>query len=100
MQNRARQFLPFDALKGFKEALHIAEQEVEEKKILSDDFKEILDKKIRKLKIGDNVFIKHYSGIEYIETIGLVKKIDVVSHYIYLNHSKILFDDIIQVELC
>lgn len=99
MQNRARQFLPFDALKGFQEALRIVEQEVEEKKLLSDDFKEVLNKKISNLKIGDNVLIKYYYDIEYIETTGLIRKIDVISHYIYLNHTRILFDDIIEVEL-
>ena len=50
MQNnldRAKQFLPFDALKGFRKALEEKEKIYENKKDLSDDYFNNLDIKIK-----------------------------------------------------
>jgi len=41
--NRAKQFLPFDALKGFQEALREKEREFEEKRELSEESLKVLD---------------------------------------------------------
>ena len=79
MQNnldRAKQFLPFDALKGFRKALEEKEKIYENKKDLSDDYFHNLDIKIKNVKKDMNVRIKYYHDLEYIETTGVVKKID------------------------
>lgn len=90
MQNndfRAKQFLPFDALKGFKEALKIIELKV--------DNIDYVNKIINKLEIGSRVTIKYYVDFEYVETNGIVKKIE--NKKIYLLDSIINFEDIIDV---
>ncbi len=100
MQNnidRAVQFMPFDALKGFREALEKVEKFSEDKKEFSDDYFYVLNQKINKLKIGEKVLIKHYYELEYVETIDVIKKIDKVYKKLYLLNSVIEFDDIVEV---
>lgn len=92
MQNndfRAKQFLPFDALKGFNEVLKIIELKV--------DNNDYVKESISKLQIGDKVTIKYYLDFEYIETTGIVKKIE--KEKIYLLDSVINFEDIIDIML-
>ena len=99
MQNkdRAKIFMPFDALNGFREALRDVERVYEEKKELSSDIFEELNEKIKALNISDLVTIKHYYDEIYIETTGIVKKIDKYKKLIYIDNSIISFDDIIQI---
>lgn len=101
MQNnldRAKQFLPFDALKGFRKALEEKEKIIENKKSLDDDYFKELDLKIRNLKVGMNVCIKYYYDLEYIETIGIIKRIDINNKYIYVLNTKIDFDNILDIK--
>ena len=101
MQNdldRARQFLPFDALKGFRESLEKTEFLFENKKTLSSDSEEELNNKFLSLSIGNYVFVKYYYQFEYVESYGIVKKIDTIYKNLYLSNSKISFDDIIDIK--
>ena len=101
MQNdldRARQFLPFDALKGFRESLEKTEFLFENKKILSSDSEEELNNKFLSLSIGNYVFVKYYYQFEYVESYGIVKRIDTIYKNLYLSNSKISFDDIIDIK--
>jgi hypothetical protein len=97
--DRAKQFLPFDALKGYREAIAMVEKQFEEKKELSLDLEERLNEKISQIKKGDNVTVKYYYDLEYIETTGKVKKIDEVYKNITLLNTTISFDDIIDIDL-
>ena len=101
MQNdidRARQFLPFDALKGFRESLEKTEFLLENKKILSSDSEEELNNKFLSLSIGNYVFVKYYYQFEYVESYGIIKRIDTIYKNLYLSNSKISFDDIIDIK--
>ncbi|MBE6139627.1 MAG: YolD-like family protein [Firmicutes bacterium] len=100
MQNRvdrAKQFLPFDALSGFRDYLNNAEKIKQEKKVLSDDIENYINNELSKLKKGDSVIIKYYYGIEYLEISGVIKKIDNVEKCIFLLNSKIDFEDILDI---
>lgn len=101
MQNdldRARQFLPFDALKGFRESLEKMEILSENKKILSYDSEEELNNKFLTLDVGNRVLVKYYYQFDYIETYGIIKKIDTIYKKLYLNSCYISFDDIIDIK--
>ena len=50
--SRAKQFLPFDALKGFSEALREKEIEYEERKELSEESLVELNDKFNQIEIG------------------------------------------------
>ena len=95
---RAKQFLPFDSLKGFYELIEKEEKQKDNKKELSEDNLNDINKTILNINKNDNVLIKHYHNETYIETIGKVRKIDKINKIIYLDNTKILFDDVINIE--
>lgn len=97
--DRAKQFLPFDALKGFREAIKTMEEIHESKKDLSIDELNELDKKIKMVKKNDIIKVKYYYEDEYIETIDTLKKVDNVFKKLILKNNKISFDDIMDIEL-
>lgn len=97
---RAKQFLPFDALKGLQEALREKEIEYEEKRELSEETLSELDDMLNKLEIGDNVTIKYYKNRKYIEIFGIVTKIDSIKKKIQVNKdNSINISDIVKLDI-
>ena len=95
---RAKQFLPFDALKGFQEALRKKEIEYIPKKDLSEDVKEELGEILSSLDAGENIKVKYYNISQYEYILGKVKKIDKIKRkIIFQNASEIKFDNIIEI---
>ena len=93
--NRASQFMPFDALSGFREALKLAEKHVEEKKILGIDYEDFLNEQFKQLLVGDFVEVTYYNYTEYMKMIGVINKIDLVHKLIYISNLKIPFQEVI-----
>ncbi|MCO8193487.1 YolD-like family protein [Anaerofustis stercorihominis] len=98
-EDRAKQFMPFKALKGYDEALRIKEKVKVEKKEFSREYEEVLDYKLRQLKRNDIVKIIYYFKGEYIEKTGKVSKIDTVSRCLYITNDRILFDNIYDIDI-
>ena len=96
--DRAKQFLPFDALKGFKEAIKAKEKIIADKKQLSEDDAKILDYKLNKLSVGMMVKITYYLDNEYIKIEGLISKIDLDLQTIVVVKTKINIKNIINIE--
>ena len=96
---RAKQFMPFDALSGFYDLIDNENIDIKQKLILSDDMQERLNKKFQELKKGDNVLIKYYYDIDYIETTGIIEKIDTIYKNIYILNSVINIDDVIDIKI-
>lgn len=90
MLNRASQFKPFSALKGFDEVLKMVEDVALNKDILNDN--------LNKLKAGDYVKIKYFSNLNFLEIVGTIKKVDRNLKKIFLLNSKIDMKDIISIE--
>ena len=86
MVENAKQFMPFDSLKGFREVLEKKEIVKENRKILTDSSTEMLENEFKKLNIGSSVQITHYYNDQYIVTRGQVTKIDYVNKQIILNN--------------
>ena len=98
-QERAKQFLPFDALKGLQEALREKEIEYEEKKELTEESLSILQDEFNKIEIGSKVRIKYYKNNQYINIIGIVTKIDYIRKKIQINGKEnINMSDIIKIK--
>lgn len=96
---RAKMFLPFDALKGLREALREKEKVIVEKKELSEDQKAFLSNQLTKVKKLTLIKIIYYNGMEYEEIEGLVSKIDLeYEHCLYIQKQKICFSDIIEIQ--
>lgn len=95
---RAKQFLPFDSLKGFHEYLKNKERIVVERKHLSNDEYEELNRKIIQIKKGMMIKVVYYEGDQAIEVEGLVTKIDLeFTKSIRIVDHDILVKDMIEI---
>ena len=95
--DRAKQFMPFAALKGFEEAIEKAGKIVCERVILGEDAQAELDAALRELRLGDQVCITFYQGTEYVSPSGRVTGIDGINRRIFLSGKPIPIDDIASV---
>ena len=82
---RAKQFLPFDALKGLQEALREKEIEYEEKKELSEETLAELNNVFNKIEKGSFVKIRYYRNGRYKEIEGIVTYIDYIKKGIQVD---------------
>lgn len=75
-ENRAKQFMPFDALKGFREALAEEERLRVPKRELSEEQKEELNWTIKTVQKKDIVTVEYYHQEEYVQLTGMVSGVD------------------------
>ena len=98
--SRAKQFLPFDALKGLQEALREKEQEQEEKIELSEESLLELNNSFNKIEIGSKVKIKFYKNNKYVEISGTITNIDYIKKKIQIeNFLNINISDIVSISI-
>lgn len=86
--NRAKQFLPFDALKGLQEALREKEIEYEEKIELSEERLNELEIEFNKLEKGSCIKIKYYKNRQYVNISGIVTNIDYIKKKIQIDKTE------------
>ncbi len=98
MSDRARQFLPFDALKGFKEAIKKREKIKVDKIEISEDLAVELSYKLSQIEKGMIIKVIHYDDGEYIETYGMVSEFNETFGYLKIVKTKINFSDILDVQ--
>lgn len=95
---RAKQFLPFNALKGYYTLLEEKKKIKEERKILSADEYERLEREFVKIKIGSIIKVKYYLNDHYENIEGMVSKIDLVFKKIQIVKTEILIKDIVDLK--
>lgn len=93
-ERRAKQFMPFDALYGFREALAEKERIPAARKEFSEEKCEELDQKLRRLKAMDWVTIEYYSHGAYVWAEGFVTKIDLNKKILQIADTEIPFCDL------
>ena len=93
---RAKQFMPFDALKGFKEALREKEKIVVDKIDLGEDAIIEINNILTTLKIGDIVKVVYFKEKEYIEVTGMISKIK--NDFFVIVKEKIMYNNIYRIE--
>lgn len=91
---RAKQFAPFDALRGFAEALRAQERVIVPKVELSEDRKEELDRMMMSLGKNEMVSIIYYSKDSYVKVTGILTKIDLLTRQLSVVDTKIDFSDV------
>ena len=99
-ENRARQFLPFDALSGLKEALHEKELEHDAKMKLSDEQIEVISNSILNLEEKEKIEVTYYNGRIYEKKNGILDKVDYIRKKIIVDEIKINFYDILSIRRC
>lgn len=92
--SRAKQFMPFDALKGFREALEEKEKIIVPKRELSEEQKEELDYKIHRIHKMDIITAEYFQNGEYVKKTGVVSDINATSRTLRIVNTKIPFNDI------
>ena len=98
-EDRAKQFAPFDALKGLREALREKEIEHErqQKKELSDEDTRAIQERLAQIKKGDELEVTYFKNGYYVSIKGVVLKIDTIYRYLQIGDEKIFFDDILKL---
>lgn len=97
--DRAKQFMPFDSLKGFKEEISKRQKVVVKKRNLSEDDLINLNRLINIIQIGMIVTIEYYDGVDHIKLSGVVSKINLELRYICIVKTKIIIDNIIDIKI-
>lgn len=91
-ENRAKQFMPFDALKGLRTALAEKERIIVEKKELSEERKEELDRKLKRIVKRDIITVEYFDNGEYVRVTGMVSGLDLSGRVLKIVNQKISFD--------
>lgn len=94
MENRAKQFMPFAALKGYEEALRAKEKIVVPRVELSEEKKEELNRKMQQIHKNDMITVVYFSQGEYLQMEGMVSRIDVNAKVLKVVNTRIPFEDI------
>ena len=99
LSDRAKQFMPFAALKGLPDALREKEHITVPKVELSEEMAEELNRRMLLLEKGKIVTVIYFQKEEYIKITGMVSRIDETSRLLVIVNTKISFDDIFDVIL-
>ena len=91
---RVSQFMPFDSLKGFREALREKEKQVVSKVELSSDLEEDINEKLLNLKVGMMITVCFYDKDNYYTITGMVSKVDYENKYLAIVKKKIKFESL------
>lgn len=107
--DRCSQFMPFSALVGYKDEIIETARITNDRIILDDEYKEILDNKINSimsnLSFNPIVSITYFvpdeskSGGSYESVKGVIKKIDLYKNILIIDNKKICISDIIDIEM-
>ena len=98
---RAKQFAPFDALKGFREAIAAKEVVITPKRILSEERIEEINKKLKALEKGQIVTVVYYCEYErnYMQVTGTVGKVDCFWKTLQIGEVVVDFSEIDEILL-
>lgn len=101
VSERAKQFMPFAAVKGLDEALQQKrhERELIPRAELSDEQADTLNARLSRLQRGMDVAIRHYVAGEYEVTQGPLEQIDLTARRLRVAGRIIAFDDISNITI-
>lgn len=98
-EERAKQFMPFAALKGYPDALRKKEKIVVSKRELSEEYQEELDRVLHQIKKNDIVSVVYFCQGEYLKMTGMVSRIDETARVLKVVNTKIDFEELYTVEI-
>lgn len=97
-QERAKQFMPFAALKGYEKALREKERIVVPKKELSEDSGEEIDRRLHQIRKRDVITVVCFQEGDYVKISGMVSAIDRQARFLKIVNTRVDFDDIYNIE--
>lgn len=96
---RAKQFMPFAALKGFEALLSAVARPKETRVELSEDQIEELNKVLQIMRYGDWLRVVYYDSYKYTELVGPVEVINRRLQIVSVQGVEISFRDIKELNL-
>ena len=98
---RAKQFAPFDALKGLKEAIAERERIPTPRRILAEDALAELNVQLSRLRKGTMVTVVYYCIYEqaYHQITGAVAAVDTYWSLLQIENMSIDFSEIVEIEI-
>ncbi len=96
---RAKQFMPFAALKGFEELVKEQERSPEKKRELCEEDIQIISGKLAEIEKNDLIEITYYKTDGYTVKRGAVSEINFLRHYVTVVKEKIFFEDVTKVDI-
>lgn len=99
--DRAKQFLPFDALKGLHEELEAREEKMSRvpKHSMTEELEEELSLVLSKIQKGTTILMVFYRNGHYYELQGKVGSINTIYKYLLIGEEKVFFDDIYTITI-
>ena len=99
---RAKQFMPFDALTGLREAIAAKERVIEPRRYPSEDAIAEMNAKLLDLHKGQLITVVYYGDYEqrYLQLTGPVIKVDPYWHSIQIENITIDFSEIYALLPC
>ena len=100
-EQRAKQFMPYDAMKGLAEALRDREERHSRttRHGVSEDAQERIRDALCRMEKGSRVSVSHYARFHDVETEGTVTEINRAYRFFRLNEEKILFEDLYDIRI-
>jgi len=98
VSDRAKQFMPFAALKGYYDFIYEREKVSVPKKELSEDECTALSAKLSTIEKGQVLKVIYYHDGEYVKQCGCVSKVDFTFRKLTLVKTEIDFDDVYDVD--
>ena len=100
-QERAKQFQPFDAMKGLQEALRDREERHTrvERHEISEEQMEKNSEVFQKLKKGMLIRMDCYVAFHDVSITAIVTSIDLTFRFLKMGKEKMCFSDIYQIEI-
>lgn len=97
--DRARQFSPFAALRGYYELVHERERVVEPRRPLSEEEARVLDEAVASLRRGAMVKAVFYEKDAYRTIVGTVSQVDMIYHDLWIVRTRIPFASLCALEV-
>ena len=96
-KDRAKQFLPFNSLRGYYDIIREKEKIITPKRELSDNDLEELSNRLKQVEKNMMIKLRYYDTDRYTDIEGIVSKIDFTYKYIVIVKTKISFSDISKI---
>lgn len=100
-EQRAKQFMPFDAMKGLQEALRDREERHTrvERHDISEEDQEANSIVLSKISNGTKVEINYYCHFHDVVRSGTVTGLSLAYRFLKMDEEKIFFDDIYKITI-
>lgn len=97
-EDRAKQFMPFAALKGYEKALKKKEKVIVPRAELSEEAEQDIDRALHLVRHGDMLRVIYYFDGEYISLTGMVSGIDFEARTLRIVNTVIPMGELLSLE--